>query len=171
VTQKAKQYVEDWLNPPKTIHAVLCYLRRRDKFLLIHKAKGRFGGGLWNAPGGKIESRESSENAARREVLEETGLKVGDLRHAGFLKFFFGDKKKPDWAVQVFQTSSFSGKLKESSEGRLRWFHKDEIPYEEMWEDDKFWLPLLISETRFKCAFVFTADSKKLLSSKVISLK
>ena len=172
MAHKAKRYVEKWLNPPETIPAVLCYLKMKDKFLLIHKAKGRFGEGLWNAPGGKIESKESFRDAARREVLEETGLKVGGLRDVGFLKFFFGDKKKePDWAVRVFETSNFSGKLKQSSEGGLRWFRQDEIPYAEMWEDDRLWLPLLISGKRFKGTFVFTADSKKLLSSEVVSLR
>ncbi|MDA4111019.1 MAG: NUDIX domain-containing protein, partial [Thaumarchaeota archaeon] len=73
------------LNPPDTIKAVICYLKRNEEFLLLLKASGKFGGGFWNAPGGKIKNRETPEDAVRREVLEETGLSVGQLEKAGFL--------------------------------------------------------------------------------------
>ena len=100
----------DPLNPPKTIHAVICYIERESdgKYLLLHKAKEKFGGGLWNAPGGKIETAESAEAATVREVYEETNLKVSNLEKVGELIFFFGEKKeKPDWTAIVSHESIF----------------------------------------------------------------
>lgn len=44
--------------------------------VVVHRTRGR---GAWNFPGGKIEVGESPEEAARREVQEETGLFVGTL--------------------------------------------------------------------------------------------
>lgn len=164
--------VNSLLNPPKTIRAVICHVHSDGKYLLLLKEKGRFGEGFWNAPGGKIESGETPEQAAKREVLEETGLRISKLSDIGSLEFHFGQgKRKPDWTAQVFKTSHFSGKLKKKgTEGPLRWFGQDKIPYEQMWADDRYWLPLMIEDIRFRGIFEFTSDSKKLLSSKVEKL-
>ena len=163
---------QDWLNPPDTVRAVLCYIRKGNSFLLLMKSKGKFGEGFWNAPGGKIEDGETEEEAVRREVLEETGLVVENLSEAGFLEFYFGEGKRiPDWTAKVFSTASFSGNLKEKSEeGTLSWFSEDRLPYDNMWEDDRHWLPLVIKGRRFRGSFLFSADSKKLLDSKVKEL-
>ncbi len=160
----------DWLNPSSTIRAVLCHIRRGDEYLLLLKSKGKFGEGFWNAPGGKIETMETAEQAAKREVLEETGLFVENLAEAGFLEFYFGQgKRAPDWTAEVFHTSTFSGDLKATSEeGMLRWFRKEDLPYEQMWEDDRYWLPLLTAGIKFKGVFEFTSDSKRIVSHRVI---
>ena len=76
----------------------------------------------------------------------------------------------PDWVASVYTTSSFSGNLKESEEGKLGWFSKQSIPYEQMWEDDRYWLPILISGRTFKGSFEFSADGKKIVDYKVETL-
>jgi 8-oxo-dGTP diphosphatase len=165
----SKPQISDWLNPPKTVEAVLCHIRRGDEFLLLLKSKGRFGEGFWNAPGGKIEIGESSEQAARREVDEETGLSVLEMSRVGDLKFYFGkDKQTPDWQVDVFLCPKFSGELKsEVDEGELRWFNKSDIPYDQMWADDRYWMPLLIQGKKFSGSFVFSENGKELLKSTI----
>jgi 8-oxo-dGTP pyrophosphatase MutT (NUDIX family) len=156
------------LNPKETIRAVLCYLKKDNKYLLLLKGSGRFGGGFWNAPGGKMEKGETAEEAARREVKEETGLDVVSLKKIGDNDFFFGEQKtRPDWSVEVFVSNDFSGTITESDEGRLEWFPEEKLPFDQMWQDDRYWLPLLVEERRFRGLFWFTADSKKLVSHKV----
>ena len=163
--------MQSWYNPSSTVQAVLCYIDREDKYLLIRKAKGKFGEGFWNAPGGKVEPGESKEEAARREVLEETGLSVSNINYCGSLEFYFGPaKKSPDWVATVFKTSSFSGEIKQSEEGELKWFSKRNIPYDHMWADDRYWLPILISGKQFRGTFEFTPRGEKIVSYKILRL-
>lgn len=47
---------------------------------LLGRRRGSHWAGYYAAPGGHIEFGESFEQAARREVREETGLEIADLR-------------------------------------------------------------------------------------------
>jgi len=142
------------------IEAVLCHILNKDKLLLQKKMKG-FGKGKWNAVGGKLEENETPEQCAIREAREETGLYVIDLSLYGMLKFHNGPKE--EWLVYVFTTEHFSGEIRESEEGILKWFDVNEIPYEEMWKDDKHWLPLLLENKYFDGEFWFDNKMSKIL--------
>lgn len=51
----------------------------RDGKVLVGRRKGAHGEGLWAVPGGRLEFGETVEDCARREVLEETGLRIGQI--------------------------------------------------------------------------------------------
>ena len=65
-------------------------------------------GGLWGVPGGFVELGESTEEAGRREVLEETGIEIGKLDLVNvfsgkqyFVKLPNGDEQlQPRWRRQ-----------------------------------------------------------------------
>jgi len=145
------------------LEATLCEIIDGSQILLQKKSTGKFGEGKWNGSGGKLRTGEMPKDGVVREVYEETGLKAYNLKFHGVLKHFFGKGSKPDWVVHIFSTRSFEGKLKESDEGVLRWFKLEEIPYGEMWEDDKHWLPLLLDGTFFDGEFYFDEKGAKLL--------
>ena len=127
---------------PMTIQATLCFILHDNRVLLLKKNPGLFGAGKWNAPGGKLQPKETPEQCAAREVYEETGLEV-QPRNVGTLVFFKYDKREdPDWIAHVFLTSEFHGTIKEGKEGILRWFPVNHPPFGEMWEDDKYWYRL-----------------------------
>lgn len=90
---------------------------------------------------------------------------VNKLRHHGLLKFWFGDSF--DWVVHVFSAGSFEGELKESTEGILQWKDLDKIPHDEMWEDDRHWLPLLLESKSFEGEFHYNKEGSKLLDYQI----
>src|SRR5713226_9149600 len=101
-----------------SIQATLCFILHGNRVLLLKKNPGPFGAGKWNAPGGKLQPKETAEHCATREVYEETGLEVRQLRKVGTLVFFKYDKREdPDWQAHVFLSSTFHGIIKESEEG------------------------------------------------------
>jgi 8-oxo-dGTP diphosphatase len=151
-----------------TIHATLCFIFDDNRVLLLKKNPGLFGAGKWNAPGGKLQPKETAEHCAVREVYEETGLSIQNLRQVGTLSFFKYNKHiDPDWMAHLFLTREFHGILKESNEGVLRWFPVDRPPLEEMWEDDRHWYKHAVEGRTFKGEFYFRGDFEKLIDRKI----
>lgn len=133
-------------------------LIHRDHMILLGMKKRGFGQGKWNGFGGKVMEGESIEEAAKRECQEEAGVVPTDMQHVGELRFTFvgGDTHH----VHVFSANSFDGNPHETEEMKPQWFSVSEIPYTNMWEDDKYWLPLLLSGKSFNGTFHFDEENK-----------
>ena len=145
------------MNVPLT----LCMIYN-DTHILLGKKKRGFGAGYWNGFGGKVEKGETVEQAARREVIEEIGIIPGALTKRGILHFDIA-KDELHFAVHVFSASVLQGEPKESEEMQPQWFAYQEIPFKEMWADDKYWFPYLLSGKNFIGTFHFS-DQKTLLA-------
>ncbi|NXR12571.1 8ODP triphosphatase, partial [Semnornis frantzii] len=122
--------------------------------VLLGMKKRGFGAGLWNGFGGKVQPGESIEEAARRELLEESGLTVDTLQKMGQITFeFVGSSELMD--VHIFRADDFHGEPTESDEMRPQWFQLDEVPFNHMWADDAYWFPLLLQKKLFRGYFKF----------------
>ncbi|MEI7945362.1 MAG: 8-oxo-dGTP diphosphatase [bacterium] len=135
--------------------ATLCFIRKEGKLLLIHKKRG-LGKGKINAPGGRLEKGETLEQTAIRETQEEVGLTPIGLAPAGRLEFAFTD----GYSLQahVFTATDATGTLTETDEAIPFWCDENDIPYNEMWSDDRLWIPLMLDGTRFEAQFIFEND-------------
>lgn len=115
-----------------------------EKGEVLLQRRGDFG--KWGFPGGAVELGETPEQAAIREVKEETGLEVEIRRLVGIytdcdMEYPNGDKAQSICIVYEFQVTG--GKLacddKETLE--LKWFSLDEEPelfckqHQETWRD------------------------------------
>ena len=127
--------------------------------ILLGMKKKRFGRGKYNGFGGKVEEGESLEESAIRETLEESGMIIENPEQMGRILFHFMDGEQ-DHLVHFFKVIKFNGELKESDEMVSKWFHINEIPYEQMWSDDKYWLPMLLSGKKFIGEFYFDLERK-----------
>ena len=123
--------------------------------LLIRKKRG-LGAGKINGPGGKIGPGESALDAALRETFEELDIMPLGAEACGELRFQFRD----GFSLQctVFLAHDFLGVPRETDEAVPLWMPLDEIPYGEMWADDRYWLPLLLSGASFDGYFEFDGD-------------
>ena len=135
----------------------LIFIQKENSFLLGYKKRG-FGANRWNGFGGKVEKNESIFEGAQRELKEESGVSSSKLKFVGLITFTF--KKKPEEAlrVHVFKSSEFSGEIIETEEMKPKWFDFKEIPYDNMWPDDKLWYDLLRKEVFFICKFNFSDE-------------
>ncbi len=145
------------------MRATLVFVRRGDEVLLIHKKRG-LGAGKINGPGGKIEAGETSLQAAVREVEEELKITPLDLEEMGELHFQFID----GLAIHcvVYLAMGFSGTPEETDEAIPEWFQVDQIPYDQMWEDDQYWLPRMLGREKFRAYFDF--DDETMLSKRIV---
>ncbi|MDG6914417.1 MAG: 8-oxo-dGTP diphosphatase [Nitrososphaerota archaeon] len=140
------------------IEATICHVFRGEK-LLLKKATRGISVGKWNAPGGKLDPGESPEACAVREVLEETGLVVSDLFYHGTLAFMMGGANAVYMRGHLFSTRKATGRARSSEEGQVRWFELDSLPVAEMWEDDQFWMPLMLMGARFDAIFAYDREN------------
>src|SRR3989344_8079112 len=100
----------------------LCVVHDHPRVLLGLKKRG-FGEGRWNGFGGKIQDGETIEEAARREMEEESGIVAINLEKAGILTFEFKDDPTL-LEVHLFKIHDFEGEPIESEEMRPIWFHE-----------------------------------------------
>jgi 8-oxo-dGTP diphosphatase/2-hydroxy-dATP diphosphatase len=132
----------------------LSLISKDGKILLGMKKRG-FGQGRWNGFGGKVLEGETIEEAAKRELREEVGILAKKLEKRGILRFTFDNLPNELLEVHVFHVLDFEGEPLESEEMKPQWFKIDEIPFDEMWPDDKHWLPLFLKQRKFEGSFHF----------------
>lgn len=66
----------------------------KDGKFLVGKRLGSHGDSTWSLPGGHLEFGETPEQTAAREVMEETGLKINNVRLAGVTNDIFKNDDK-----------------------------------------------------------------------------
>lgn len=103
---------------------------QKDKKILLGKRISSHGSGSWSFPGGHLEFGESIEDCAKRETVEEVGIKIKNIKKIYFTNDFF--EKEDKHYVTLFVTADFeSGEVvnieKEKCE-KWEWFDTDSLP-------------------------------------------
>ena len=112
-----------------------------ERAVLLGLKKRGFGQGKLNGFGGKLEKGESLEESAVRELREECGL-TADASHLnwrGCLTYLYDTKPKA-MEVNVFDLQVWKGEPEETEEMKPAWYAHEDIPLDNMWADDAYWL-------------------------------
>lgn len=133
-----------------------------ERVLLGMKKKG-FGRGKYNGFGGKIENGETPAAAAVRELAEECGItaKETDLEDVGELTFSFPANPDTDHDVRLYVLHTWQGEPVETAEMKPVWFDVTDIPYEDMWADDSYWLPAVLKGKKVSGKVIFSEDNEQ----------
>lgn len=145
----------DWEGWAPTDRATLVFVHTAPRLLLIRKKRG-LGAGKINGPGGRVEPGETLEACAVRELQEELHITPRKLACLGDLRFQFVDGYSIH--VAAFRALAFDGEPTETDEAAPVWVDTAAVPYQEMWEDDRIWLPRLLRGEAFAGRFVFDDD-------------
>ncbi|MDD3083602.1 MAG: NUDIX domain-containing protein [Candidatus ainarchaeum sp.] len=146
----------------------LVFLADKKNVLLAMKKKG-FGSGKWNGYGGKVEKGETILKAAIRELKEESGIeaKEKELEFVGKISFVF--LEKPEWNqdVHIFLIKEIR-KAIETEEMKPKIFKKNNLPFKQMWDGDKHWIPIILEKKEIiaKLEFVGKGVFKKIIFEK-----
>ncbi len=124
--------------------------------------KRGFGAGKYNGFGGKPLVNETIIEAAIRELQEESSIIAPkeNLVKAAELTFIF--PHQPEWnqIVHVFTAGQWKNQAEESDEMQPAWFDYSQIPFHQMWADDKHWLPLVLQGEKLTATFTFEPDNE-----------
>jgi 8-oxo-dGTP pyrophosphatase MutT (NUDIX family) len=135
----------------------LLFLYKENEILLALKKRG-FGQGLWNGVGGKQQLGENIKETAIRECQEEILVTPKSLNNVAKLMFNYADGQSI--LVYVYLSEHWQGEPKESEEMKPQWFNFNDIPFQEMWPDDQYWLPKIINKDKVKAAFNFDTNNR-----------
>jgi len=104
--------------PPLSVTVALAVVVRAGRVLISRRQPGEHLPGLWEFPGGKMHAGERAEEAARRELLEETGFDIpeGLLRPLMFVEHDYPDRR----VLLLAFAAKLPGRWDEEGEGSVR---------------------------------------------------
>jgi mutator protein MutT len=103
---------------------------RTNEILLVKRAKDP-GRGLWSIPGGRVKLGERLEDAVRREVFEETGLRIQAVRPVKVIERIYPrkDRIRFHYVIIDYICTPNSGDLRAGSDAEeARWVPWNEVP-------------------------------------------
>ena len=122
-------------NKPKVGVAII--IRKNNK-VLLGKRIGSHGNGTWHFPGGHLEFFESLENCAKREIEEEVGIQINNIKFLTITNDFFIKENKH--YITVFMMSDYQ-------DGKVETIEPDKCEGWEWFEWNNFPTPLFLPIT------------------------
>lgn len=120
-----------------------------NEVLLVHRNRREDDDhlGKYNGLGGKMEPGEDVASCMKREILEESGIRVQHMVLRGTINWTGFGPNGEDWLGFVFLIQNWDGTvLSDNEEGTLAWHPVESILELPMWAGDRYFLPLVFDE-------------------------
>ena len=102
----------------------MCMIYDNNDNVVVQDKVGKSYSGLI-FPGGHVEYHEPIVDSMIREIYEETGLTISELRFCGIKDWIEDDGSR--YIVFLYKTNKYSGKLISSNEGNVFWMPLEEL--------------------------------------------
>ena len=106
--------------------AVVACVDDAGRILVVKQTAGPFAG-AWLLPGGNVERDELLEDAARRELFEETGYRAKDLRPVAIYEVQSTPLGTFHFVVHVFRAGAVDGTPLSEEGSEVRWAAATEL--------------------------------------------
>ena len=144
----------------------VAYPVRESEVLLAKKVKkGGLGEGYFLGIGGKVEEGETWEQGAIREIQEEIGIETTKLSDRGFVNFYFpGKEKREKWnfKTKIYIVEEWKGEPVNSDEMEPEWFTMDSVPYKDMWDDNRYFLPRILEGRTIEAHMMYDEKGERI---------
>jgi 8-oxo-dGTP diphosphatase len=156
---------------PDIHNLVICanvFIRRGDRYLVLKRSdQKRFAPGVIHPVGGKLELNEDALTAALREVREEAGVTVKNVRLEAVINELL---PPPDhnfnWLIYHFSADYDSGEVIGTEEGELVWLTADEIRSSKLFASVKPLIREILDPSVGTVFATFTYDGTEIDDSK-----
>jgi 8-oxo-dGTP diphosphatase len=146
----------------------LCFVTHGDDVLLLRGAPDKH---IWpdqyNGVGGHVRADENVRTAALREIREETGLAVHDLRLRGVINVPT-EMERTGVLLFVFTARAKGRELRASEEGEPEWIARDEVDQLDLVEDLPILLPRVLAmgpdEPPFFALYAYDEEDRLVIS-------
>lgn len=146
-----------------------CFIKKGNKYLMLHRnPTKRIMPDVWMAPGGHHEFNEGLFACARREVMEETGLEVKNIRIRAVGNAHIGDLEE-EFFFHLLLADYAGGELKPNNDGEFVWLTEHEIlKQENLLAELRTVLPILFDESQPPVSYSATYDKGNHMTSLTI---
>jgi len=150
------------------------YVKKEGKILLGKKLI-RHGKGYWNGFGGHVKTNETINDAAIRELWEETkdknrnGIVPLAIYKCGII-LAVHEHKNEKLELHYFMVTEFKGEAHETNEMIPKWFDTNNIPFKQMWQSDKFLIPFFLKEKK-RTGYIYYDEEKNIIKKKIKTVR
>ncbi len=146
------------------------YVVHNWQILLGQKLRG-LGKGLFDGYGGSKETTDKTvDRTMEREFEEETGgMLILGMEKRGVVLITFRDD---DMVIELhfYHITKWDGVPRKTDEMIPKWFDLDAIPYDMMWANDQFIVPLHLSGYMYTGQFYFDSPESRILLRREIAV-